>query len=94
MPEDLLRHPDGVLVEDVGDAVVLFVPEPEALHLLDGPAALVWRLAEARTMRGVYDILVRTFPDVSTLRDDVEKTVTDMLGRGLLATQDHSPRLR
>ena len=84
----VLRHPDGALVEVTGDAVVVFVPVPESLHLLDGPAALVWQYADGRTPDEICAVLGARFPDAEDLERDVHATVAELARRGVLRQDD------
>jgi hypothetical protein len=87
----VLRHPGAALFEETGESVVVFVPEPESLHLLDGPAALVWRLADGRTTDEVAALLEARFPTAEDLDRDVRVTVAELARRGVLL-QDDLPR--
>ena len=80
----VLRHPGGALVEQVGESVVVFVPEPESLHLLDGPAALVWQHADGRTTDELCALLRTRFPAAEDLERDVRVTVAELTRRGVL----------
>jgi hypothetical protein len=84
----VLRHPDRVLVEQAGESVVLFVPEPESLHLLDGPAALVWQYADGRTNDELCALLRTRFPAAEDLERDVRVTVAELTRLGVLIQDD------
>jgi hypothetical protein len=80
-----IRHPDGVVMEPTGDGLVVYLPSPESLHLLDGPAALVWVLADGRSPADVCSAVAARFPGTPRLPEDVVRTLDDMVERGLLA---------
>jgi hypothetical protein len=84
----VLRHPDGALVELTGQSVVVFVPAPESLHLLDGPAALVWHHADGRTTDELCAVLRSQFPAAEELERDVRVTVAELTRRGALCQDD------
>jgi hypothetical protein len=80
----VLRHPVGALVEHAGESLVVFVPEPESLHLLDGPAALIWQLADGCTIDEVAAVLGAQFPAAVDLDRDVRATMAELTGLGVL----------
>ena len=84
-PDDaVVEHPDGALVEPTGDGLALYLPSPGSLHLLDPPAALVWQLADGRAAADVCSAVATKFPETPGLREDVLRTLDDMVARGLL----------
>lgn len=46
-------------VTDMTDGVVLFDPATQSAHHLNGPATLVWEVAEGRDVAGVVDAVGR-----------------------------------
>jgi hypothetical protein len=83
---EVLLHPDAVLEEPVGEEVVVYVADPESLHLLDGPAHLVWRLAQDRTLDSLVAALSEQFPGQPDLPAEVAAAVDLLLAKGLLVT--------
>jgi|GEM_PF-4572144 len=85
-PPDEVRHhhPEGVVAEPTGDGLVLYLPFPESLHLLDPSAALVWQLADGRSPADVSSAVAGRFPGTPRLLEDVVRTLDDMVERGLL----------
>jgi hypothetical protein len=81
---EVLLHPAGVLEERVGDDVVVYVADPESLHLLDGPAHLVWRLARNRSVDALVATLTEQFPGQPGLPGEVAAAVDLFLAKGLL----------
>lgn len=79
-----VRHPDGALCEAAGDDIVVYLPDPESLHLLDRTAGLLWQLAHGSTGAEVSAALEQHFAGSPRLRADVERSLADMLERGLL----------
>jgi hypothetical protein len=84
----VLRHPERALVEQAGESIVVFVPEPESLHLLDGPAALVWQHADGRTDDELCALLQARFPAAEDLERDVRVTVAELTRLGVLFQGD------
>jgi hypothetical protein len=84
----MLRHPERALVEQAGESVVVFLPEPESMHLLDGPAALVWQHADGRTTDEVCALLRTRFPAAEDLERDVQVTVAELTRLGVLCQDD------
>jgi hypothetical protein len=87
----VLRHPERALVEQAGESIVVFVPEPESLHLLDGPAALVWQYADGRTSDELCALLRTRFPAAEDLERDVRATVAQLTDLGVLREDAGDP---
>jgi hypothetical protein len=81
---ETLEHAADALVEPAGEHLVVYLPDPESLHLLDAPARLVWELADGRSCAEVCDVLVARFPGTPSVPDEAMDTLRGLLDRGLL----------
>jgi hypothetical protein len=84
--DDIFRHADDALLEDMDGELLLYHP-PTAITLhLNGPSAIVWQLCDGqRTCADIIDMVKEAYPQqADQVADDIEQVVTDLAERGVL----------
>jgi PqqD family protein of HPr-rel-A system len=77
----------GIVVQDVGDEILLYSAEGKAIHVLNPTARRIWELCDGEhTTADLVQALQASFSigaehDVTT---DIRRTLADLAARGLL----------
>ncbi len=84
------KHPqkkNGIIAEVLGEEVVLCDPEADVVHVLNPTARVIWELCDgAHSPAQMMEALQAQF-SVSperNLAQDVEQTLSELAGKGLL----------
>ena len=61
---------DGLIVEEIGDELVVFDQTTDEAHCVDRVASVVWRCCDGEyTVRGIAGVVQQTFEDVQGVLD-------------------------
>ena len=84
------RRVDGIARRDVGGELLLFDPRDDSMHVLNPTAAFLWeQLVSELTIDELVDSLRLAFevgPE-HDLAPDVERMLSELSGRGLVAEE-------
>ncbi len=76
----------GIREQEIGDERYLFTADDQSLAVLNATAAAIWHLCDGtHTPAMITAALAATYPDISTLEQDVASCLSDFHARGLLA---------
>jgi hypothetical protein len=85
-PEQKFSVPPTVVFQDLGDETVLLDLESGEYFAVDGTGKRIWDcLAEGKTQSQVVGVIATEYEvNEDVARQDLEKFVAELLGRGLL----------
>jgi hypothetical protein len=79
------RRVDGLEVHESRDGLVIYVVEADEVHYLNPPAALIYELCDGtNTLPQMAELVRSAFNLPAPPLDDVRRTVSEFLEKGLL----------